>query len=71
MEEIKVDDFIRTKDGYILKVININDFRPPESKYCTEASYLTDIRFIGNDDIVKHSPNIIDLIEKRRLCEWV
>lgn len=27
--------------------------------------------YIGQDEILKHSKNIIDLIEKRRLCEWL
>lgn len=55
--------FIRTKTGYICKLININDFREPSMKYGVEASYLKDIMFIGDDDILKASHNIIDLIE--------
>ena len=59
--------YVRTKCGYICKIINIiiniNDFREPSMKYGVEASYLKDIMFIGDDDILKASNNIIDLIE--------
>lgn len=60
---MKVEDYVRTKSGYICKIININDFREPIMKYGVEASYLKDIKFIGDEDILKSSPNIIDLIE--------
>lgn len=60
--EIKVNDYVRTKKGYICKIININDFREPSIKYGVEASYLKDIMFIGDEDIIKSSPRIIDLI---------
>ena len=63
MEEIKVGDFVRLKQGYIGTVENINDFREPSMKYGVEASYLKDIMFIGDDDILKASHNIIDLIK--------
>lgn len=55
--------YVRTNCGYICKIININDFREPSMKYGVEASYLKDIMFIGDDDILKASHNIIDLIE--------
>ena len=60
---MKVGDYVRTKWGYICKIVNINDFREPSMKYGVEASYLKDIMFIGDEDILKSSPNIIDLIE--------
>ena len=55
--------YVRTNCGYICKIININDFREPSMKYGVEASYLKDIMFIEDDDILKASHNIIDLIE--------
>ena len=55
--------YVRTKWGYICKIININDYREPSMKYGVEASYLKDVMFIGDDDIVKASYNIIDLTE--------
>jgi len=60
---MKVGEYVRTKWGYICKIININDFREPSMKYGVEASYLKDIMFIGDEDIIKSSPNIIDLIQ--------
>ena len=61
--KLEVGMYVRTKWGYICKIININDFREPSMKYGVEASYLKDIMFIGDDDILKASHNIIDLIE--------
>lgn len=62
-DKLEPNMYIRTKWGYICKIININDFREPTMKYGVEASYLKDIMFIGDDDISKASHNIIDLIE--------
>ena len=61
--KLEVGQFVRLKSGYICKIININDFREPNMKYGVEASYLKDIMFIGDDDILKASHNIIDLIK--------
>ena len=62
--KLEVGQFARLKSGYICKIININDFREPNMKYGVEANYLKDVMFIGDDDVVKASYNIIDLIEK-------
>ena len=59
---IEVGDYVRSKTGYIGKVENINDFRPPEAKICVDFN-VSDLIFLGETDIVKHSKNIIDLIE--------
>ena len=61
--KLEVGQFARLKSGYICKIININDFREPNMKYGVEASYLKDIMFIGDDDILKASHNIIDILE--------
>ena len=61
--KLKVGQFARLKSGYICKIININDFREPNMKYGVEANYLKDVMFIGDDDIVKASYNIIDILE--------
>lgn len=61
--KLEVGKFARLKSGYICKIININDFREPNMKYGVEANYLKDIMFIGDDDIVKASYNIIDILE--------
>ena len=73
---MNVGDYVRTKSGYICKIININDFREPSMKYGVEASYLKDIMFIGDEDIIKSSPNIIDLIAvgdyvNGKRVEWI
>ena len=62
-DKLEPNMYVRTKWGYICKIININDFREPSMKDGVEASYLKDIMFIGDDDILKASHNIIDLIE--------
>lgn len=61
--KLEVGQFVRLKSGYICKIININDFREPNMKYGVEANYLKDVMFIGDDDVVKASYNIIDLIK--------
>ena len=61
--ELKEGMYVRTKWGYICELININDFREPTMRYGVEASYLRDVMFIGDEDILKASNNIIDLIE--------
>ena len=61
--KLEVGQFARLKSGYICKIININDFREPNMKYGVEASYLKDVMFIGDDDILKASHNIIDILE--------
>ena len=62
--KLEVGMYVKTKNGYICKIININDYREPNMKYGIEANYLKDVMFIGDDDVVKASYNIIDLIEK-------
>lgn len=62
-DKLELNMYVRTKWGYICKIININDFREPSMKYGVEANYLKDVMFIGDDDIVKASYNIIDVLE--------
>ncbi len=62
--KLEVGQFVRTKSGYICKIININDYREPNMKYGVEANYLRDVMFIGEDDVVKASYNIIDILEE-------
>ena len=61
--KLEVGQFARLKSGYICKIININDFQEPNMKYGVEANYLKDVMFIGDDDVVKVSYNIIDILE--------
>ena len=61
--KLEVGMYVKTKNGYICKIINVNDFREPNMKYGVEANYLKDVMFIGDDDVVKASYNIIDILE--------
>lgn len=76
--EIEVNEFVRTRNGIIRKITEKYQFNEygrfwfsikenKKTENCNE--YSMDI--INEKDIVKHSNNIIDLIEERRLCEWV
>jgi hypothetical protein len=64
MEEIEIGEYVRTKSGNIGKVLDItNVTMQKRKKYLikwniSKAYYITAIR------IVKHSKNIIDLIEE-------
>lgn len=62
-DNIEVGEYIRTKEGIIGKLENINEFRPPENKYAVEIN--EELYFIGDKQLegTKHSKNIIDLIE--------
>ena len=61
MEEIEVRDFVRLKQGYIGTVENINDFREPSMKYVVDIQKI-DLVFVGDDDIVKHSKIISEVV---------
>ena len=63
MEEIKVGEYVRTISGNIDKVDALIGMI--ENTVHLEKHKWQDIK-----NIVKHSPNIIDLIEERRLCKW-
>lgn len=59
MGEIKVGEYVRTKDGIIRQVKTIKSGR-------RRFSITTETRINGStklENIAKHSPNIIDLIE--------
>lgn len=62
MEDIKVGEYVRSKIGSIGKVTKIED-----NKFLYENKTL--ITWIGN--VTKHSFNLIDLLEVRRLCKWI
>ena len=60
-KEIEVEEYVRTKDGIIGKVIKV--LRNRVFVDCLGYAVL-------KKDIVKHSKQLIDLIEVRRLCKW-
>ena len=68
--EIKENDYIRTKTGNIGKVIDITNVTGQKRKKYLIKWNISKAYYITSMNIVKHSPNIIDLIEERRLCEW-
>lgn len=67
MEEIKVGEYVRTIDGYIRKVEQVN--RKGSYDGLCHGAYNVDIPYkysqgISAKKIKSHSPNIIDLIEQ-------
>ena len=57
--KIEVGEYVRLQRGDIFKIDeNTANYYNSNKKYIT-------------NEIVKHSKNIIDLIEVRRLCEWL
>ena len=67
MNKIEVGEYIRTIDGYIRKVININE--KGTYKALCYGKYLVDVPYknslgISAKKIKSHSKNIIDIIEK-------
>ena len=76
MEEIKVGEYVRTKDGFIFKILTkeecgygyhgMTDSSEKYSTYTYGKGSRNDIK----NKIENHSFNIIDLIEVRRLCEF-
>lgn len=81
MNDICVGDYVRTKQGYIAKIERITDLYymcdsivymdgyGEESDLLPIDMKLLDGTLIkGMEKVKKHSKNIIDLIECRRLC---
>ena len=60
MEEIKVGEYVRTKQGYIGKKIACANER---AWIVIESNFLLGGMPVNESEITKHSSNIIDLIE--------
>lgn len=69
MEDIKVGDYIRAKYGIITQIKTIKDTVVLTNEFI-DIHHRYNEGIIEKRDIIKHSPNIIDLIEVRRLCKW-
>ena len=74
--EIKVGDWIRTNWGHIGKLKRIElDKNDKSLKWYVfdhkefEINIIKE-EYINKPYIVKHSSNLIDIIEERRLCKW-
>ena len=63
MEEIKVGEYVRTKEGVIAKVISKDGLFIDIDKVYFDECYQSMRRVTFDERITKHSPNIIDLIE--------
>ena len=61
--EIKVGDYVRTKKGYIGKVIDISNVTGQKRKKYLIKWNIGKVYYITNIKIIKNSSNIIDLIE--------
>jgi len=65
-DEIRIGEWVRDKDGVIIKVNNIV---PDEDS--TDIWYEERIlQGTWKSMVTNHSSNIINLIEVRRLCKW-
>lgn len=66
MEDIKVNEYVRTIDGYIRKVIQVNEKGSYKNlcygTYSVDKTYKSS-QGISAKKIKSHSPNITDLIE--------
>lgn len=63
MDDISVGEYVRTDNGEIFKVIDVE-----KGSIKIKSQYK---EWIGICCIKKHSKQLKDLIEKRRLCEWL
>ena len=64
-EEIKVGEYVRTKKGEICKVLGVRQEQRADKRVYSHLAYYLDNHkgSLTPAFIVKHSPNIIDLIE--------
>lgn len=62
MEEIKIGEYVRTKSGFIGKVIIEYDGKCNKPN-CSEKHISCKYNYYNEKDIVKHSKQLIDLIE--------
>lgn len=67
-DDIEVGDYVKTRNGCAGEVVSINDFRPPETKYCLDIG-ADDLVFCGEKDIVRHSKKIEDIINEKHTLE--
>ena len=75
--EIKVGEYGRTNLGNIIKFAWFQNSETGEiykNKVILVDKMMTETYpfyyFKKDEYIVKHSPNLIDIIEERRLCKW-
>ena len=74
LEKIEIGEYVRTKSKGIKRIDRIDN-----NKTVNKYLYFTGIEdfegkeygIIKTTEIVKHSKNLIDLIEVRRFCKWI
>lgn len=59
MAEININDYVRDRDGFIVKVNEIQEYKEEDDIWYQEKT----LKGTWKSMIVKHSKNIIDLIE--------
>ena len=64
MNEIKVGEFVRTKDGYIAKCTYIGNVLDFDNTVRVDWGEEHNFLYPSEDYILKHSPNIIDVLEE-------
>ena len=70
MEDIKVGDYVRIDNDFRIIALGIGKvIRTNQDTIYVKMNFEMPFSF-KIEDITKHSKNIIDLIEVRRLCEW-
>ena len=72
-DEIKVGEYVRTKDGIIAKVTYVDGLMIDCDENVFDLKNLAMMEIpieYAEEYIIKHSKNIKDLIEARRLCKW-
>lgn len=74
MSEIKIGEYVRTREGYLGKLIAINEqdynyLVVDTTREIRSDEYPATYLYLKNEDIVKHSKNIIDLIEVGDIIE--
>lgn len=69
MEEIKVNEYIRTLKGEICKVTDTDVGETPKGDVLLIELDKKEYTEIGSW-IKKHSFDIIDLVQVRRFCKW-
>lgn len=60
---MKVGDYVRTKDGVILKTYNFEDITIEDNIYIGRVVYDKDCCFVYESEIIKSSPEVINLLE--------
>lgn len=69
MEEIEIGEYVRTKDGIIDKVIIEYNGKCNNSN-CSEKHISCKYNYYNEKDIVKHSKQLIDLIEVKDVIKY-